>query len=49
MPKPQSKAHKVVAYTLSEKKGTKQSMKAEKRIANKGDRKAFKLALKKFA
>lgn len=49
MPKPQSKAHKMVAYTLSEKRGTKQSMKPEKRIANKGDRKASKLALKKFA
>jgi len=44
LPKPMSKAHKTVTYDFSERKGV--SKKYIKRIANKGDRKAAKLALK---
>lgn len=49
MPKPQSKAHKKVAWDFSEKRGTKQSLKSAKRIANKGDRKAAKHEVKEQA
>jgi hypothetical protein len=45
MPKPMSKAHKTVSYDFIERKGSGVSKKYIKRIANKGDRKAAKLAL----
>jgi hypothetical protein len=43
MPKPYSKAHATVAYDFSERRGhPKKSNKIAKKIANKGDRKAYK-------
>ena len=46
LPKPMSKAHKTVSYDFIERKGSGVSKKYIKRVANKGDRKAAKLALK---